>query len=103
MNGKTILSLAVTACLALGCSEGGMFGSKDKSDTSVKNHQTIATSELPDNVMRSFKADHPSATIEKAARQKFANGATGYRITYTSDGRRETAEYNQQGQRATGM
>jgi hypothetical protein len=100
MSRKVLFSLVLGSAMVAGCSDNGMFGSKDKSDVSLKNQHQIAQADMPAAVLSSFHADHPNATIDKVAQQKFSNGANGYRITYTtSDGRRETAEYNAQGQR----
>ena len=98
---STLATLALSTALIAGCSDIGMFGSNDKNDVSVKQRREVSTRDLPDAVDRSFKADHPAATIDNIERKSYSNGATGYRITYTtSDGKRQTAEYNAQGRMA---
>ena len=102
MYRSTLATLALSAALLAGCENGGMFGSRDKSsDVNVRNRSDVSTADLPDAVSRSFKSDHPAATIDSVERKSYSNGATGYRITYTtSDGKRQTAEYNAQGRMA---
>jgi hypothetical protein len=102
MNRFTFATLALSTALLAGCENGGMFGSHDnKSDVSVKQRHDVTASDLPAAVDRSFKSDHPGATIDNIVEKRYSNGATGYRITYTaSDGKRQTAEYNAQGRMA---